>query len=78
MSVKSRKVSCQTLPLLRTRFQKTGLIFQESRNNVDLTKKCFLKQGCVRMRKYAQTYYVTSVSCMVQHFYIVNTVIEKL
>ena len=53
MSVKSRKVSCQTLPLLRTRFQKTGLIFQESRNNVDLTKKCFLKQGCVRMRKYA-------------------------
>ena len=45
--------------------------FYSSKNNVDFPKTCFLKPGCVWMRKYEYMYYVTSVYCMVQHIYIV-------
>ena len=61
MSRKSRKV-----------FRKWGCSYFYSRkNNVDFPKTCFLKPGCVWMRKYEYMYYVTSVYCMVQHIYIV-------
>ena len=45
-----------------------------SKNNVNFTETRFLN-ACMRMRKYAQIYYVKSVPCMLQFIY---TVIQSL
>ena len=77
-SVKSRKVLCPTLPLFWTCFQKMRFFLSQwayflgAEDNVNFKKTYFLKRACVRMLKYPQIYYFTSVYFKVQHIYIVT------